>query len=147
MLITLSLINLSTVELLITIPTKKLLTSLDIVIYPTRGVIFYYRSFLLGGVGIVGYMGGGVCPSLYPSSLGPPSEVLYRGIMLDLIRALFKKFFYYFFSENWVFISPSFITEFYSYCLIHPIYMIKSPPPYYKGVIMVGVKTFCFENR
>ena len=106
MLITLSLINLSTVELLITIPTKKLLTSLDIVIYSTRGDLSYSRSFLLGGVGIVRYRPPGYLLTGYFSSLPPSSEVLYRGIMLDLIRTLFKKFFYYFFSENWVFISP-----------------------------------------
>ena len=97
MLITLSLINLSTVELLITIPTKKLSTSLDIVIYSTRGDLSYYRSFLLGGVGIVGYRPPGYLLAGYFPSLGPPSEVLYRALIPELIRTLFKKFFYYFF--------------------------------------------------
>ena len=125
MLIALSLINLSTVELLITITTKKLSTSLDIVIYPTRGDLSYSRSFLLGGVGIVGYRPPGYLLCSYLPSLGPPSEVLYRALIPELIRTLFKKFFYYFFSENWVFIFPHYIGGFYN----------------------VGVKTFHFGNK
>jgi hypothetical protein len=139
-------LNLSTIKLLITSTTINLSTTLDITIYSTRGDLSYSKSFLLDRVGIVGYMGGGPLPSSNPDSLPPPSRVLYRGIMLEIIRTLFKKFFYYFFSENWGFISP---TNLYrnspSYYDDSPLICVEIPHPYYGRV--VGVKTFHSGNR
>ena len=57
-LITLMLINLSTVELLITSPTINLSTPLDFIKYTTRGDLSYSKSFLLDTGGICRYMGG-----------------------------------------------------------------------------------------
>ena len=107
LLITLILIHLSTVELLITSTTINLSTTLDITIYSTRGDLSYSKSFLLDRVGIVSYMGGCPLPSSNPDSLPPPSRVLYRGIMLEIIRTLFKNFLLFFFLKIGFLFNPN----------------------------------------